>query len=79
MGNMAEKCCFGINQDKTLKFFMKVHLVLAISDAKAFIPPLNKNVQTPLNDPTVDQGESEEEDNPEDSFVNVWDDDPIYL
>lgn len=38
LGNVAEKCCFGINCEKGLKFFMKVHLVLAMSNIHQLIP-----------------------------------------
>lgn len=36
LGNVATKCCFGINKNKALKFSMKVHLVLAIFASQIF-------------------------------------------
>lgn len=52
---------------------MKVHLILAISDVKTFIPSANKRSQAPLNNST--SAEEEPEENNDYIFVNVWNDD----
>jgi hypothetical protein len=70
MGNVAEKACFGINKNKGMKFFLKVHLVLAISNKQ--IPPTKKDSQSDqLLLQATDEELVEELDN-EDAYINVW-------
>lgn len=45
LGNIAEKCCFGANQNKGLKFLMKTHLVLATSGTTILNLPVDENKQ----------------------------------
>jgi len=75
MGNVAEKVCFGINKDKGMKFFLKIHLVLALSDEK--MPPVRIKDQANLQLLQAADEELVEEPNEENDYVNVWDNEPM--
>ena len=64
-----EKGCFGINKNKGMKFFLKVHLVLAFSDKK--MPPAKIDNQAILKLLQAADEELVEEPNEEDDYVSV--------
>lgn len=69
-GNVAQYACFGRNKDIGINFFMRVHLVLALSDSSKFT---NQKVQ-PLE--TVSDNDSDINDSfSENEFINCWSDD----
>lgn len=68
LGNIDNKCCFGVNKNKGLKFFMKVHLLIAISNTSSFVENMNKNDQE-----SADSSDVEEEMESIDEIIIDWD------
>ena len=79
MGNAAEKCCIGVNKNKGLGFFMKVNLILAISNTSMMLPPIKKDYQPQTFFVQDADEEGLEEENNEDVYVNIWDDEPVNI
>jgi hypothetical protein len=68
LGNAAKKCCFGKNEDKSLRFFMKVCLTLALSDTTKF------DLSTNENNLQIDYASDSDEENDNDFIVNFGND-----
>lgn len=57
-------------------YFMKVHLVLSMSDVSKFAPKSKKEVQPLELEPPLDEDESDEDEDLE--YFSLWDDEMLF-